>query len=353
MALGRPAMVSNLSSDLVSLPKEVDEEAFQRTSQADEPEIDAEIPEVPVSLLSFFIHSTKLCDIIQDVLSSFYADGCKAETPSLASYFIGSGSVFELDNRLTEWYTSIPPHIQLDYIKEKPLDGREIHWICLRQAVVLKLRFLQTRLYLLRPVLAKVCTAGRVHASEMPSGLLERTAIQCSFVCIKAAIDLIEVANDHQTTVEHWGQKPSWLYGILHVYLAATVLLAARLAPATTLGEISDDEIQKSWEHALQLLRGFQSDSLSAQRCVAALEVLYRKLPGNRSANETTFQPLNSLQPTIPYTQELAQMLPTNESIKNDIQFWSADSPEWTANFDFSDPYDMSWFQIAPDMNFA
>lgn len=367
MALGRPAMISNFSSDIVILPKEVDEETFQEKSQigkSGDRIQTTEIPEANTSLLSFFVQSAKLYDIVQDVLRSFYTDDRKRKNTSLASYFIGSGSVFELENRLAGWYASIPPHIQLDSVRSTTLDNGELHWIFFRQAVVLRLRYLHARLYLLRPVLSKVCTAGRNRATEPqtantyestepPSSLIERTALQCSFTCIKAAIELIEVANEYQTTAENWGQKPSWLYGVLHIYLAAIVLLAARLAPATTLGEISDIEIQESWEHALQLLRHFQSDSASAQRCVAALEVLYRKLPGNGLVNDSASRQPSSPRPVMSNTNGPPEALPTNEPIERDVGFWPMENSEWTADFDFSDPYDMSWFQIAPHMSFT
>jgi len=44
------------------------------------------------------------------------------------------------------------------------------------------------------------------------------------------------------------------------------------------MSEISKPTIENSWQRALEILRNWQSDNQSAARCVAALEILYRKL---------------------------------------------------------------------------
>jgi len=61
------------------------------------------------------------------------------------------------------------------------------------------------------------------------------------------------------------------------VYTAATVLLAARLRPVIATG-ISEYSIADSWAHAIEILKAFQRLGQSAQRCVAALEILSAKV---------------------------------------------------------------------------
>ncbi|KAL4870874.1 hypothetical protein BDV12DRAFT_45297 [Aspergillus spectabilis] len=106
-----------------------------------------------------------------------------------------------------------------------------------------------------------------------------RTALQCSYLCVRTAHRLINVMYENFATGQGWGAKPNWLYGVLHIYLSATVLLAARLRPSIRLNEISESDIEESWLRALKILETFQSDSLAAQRCVAALKTLYLKVP--------------------------------------------------------------------------
>jgi hypothetical protein len=74
------------------------------------------------------------------------------------------------------------------------------------------------------------------------------------------------------------GPLPAWWYLIFYVYTAATVLLAARLRSFIT-AEISQKSIDQSWEHALEVLRRYESCSSSAKRCVAVLEMLFDRVP--------------------------------------------------------------------------
>jgi hypothetical protein len=76
----------------------------------------------------------------------------------------------------------------------------------------------------------------------------------------------------------------------LDIYLSATVLIAARLRHVIRLGEISESELEDSWQRALKILETFQSDSLSAQRCVTALKRLHQKLMGKMEHAPTNSQ---------------------------------------------------------------
>lgn len=61
------------------------------------------------------------------------------------------------------------------------------------------------------------------------------------------------------------------------IYTAATVLLAARLRPVIAEG-VTEYSIADSWNHAIEILKAFQRLGQSAQRCVAALEILSKKV---------------------------------------------------------------------------
>jgi hypothetical protein len=64
---------------------------------------------------------------------------------------------------------------------------------------------------------------------------------------------------------------------IIDVYTAATVILAARLRPVIET-DISEYSTTSSWDHAIELLKSFGRMGQSAQRCVAALEILSAKV---------------------------------------------------------------------------
>lgn len=207
--------------------------------------------------------------------------------------------------------------------------------------------------------------------NQRTEALAHRTALYCSMLCVKTAIEMINVMNDHLTSDAAWGQKPAWLYAVLRkcssicdwptaactmlttanqdIYLAATVLLAARLAPIVLLGEVSQDEIQEAWNRALDILDRFQADNVSAKRCVAALKLLYQRLPGGAAAQDGA-EPLGTTQsdgdatiadsPTAPFPPHSA------DSGTPNIGFYQDLDPDWMPDLHLSDPYDMAWFQV-------
>lgn len=137
------------------------------------------------------------------------------------------------------------------------------------------------------------------------------------------------------------------------IYLAATVLLAARLSPIVLLGEISKQEIQQSWNHALDILDRFQADNMSAKRCVAALNVLYQGLPGGIDTHgqredgpeSSGTANLQGDAVVIGPADELFAQHPTLAG-PPDNDFGQDLGSEWMPDFDFSNPYDMTWFQV-------
>jgi hypothetical protein len=64
---------------------------------------------------------------------------------------------------------------------------------------------------------------------------------------------------------------------VIDVYTAATVILAAHLRPAIET-DVSEYSTTRSWDHAIELLKSFGRMGESAQRCVAALEILSAKI---------------------------------------------------------------------------
>ncbi|KAJ4990961.1 C6 transcription factor [Stagonosporopsis vannaccii] len=338
--LGRPAMVA--AADVVStpFPSEVDEDLFQSSGSES-------TSSSGQSAITFFILSIKLFELVQRILQAFYSDSPSDASSDYTPYLAGTDSVLSIDSQMLEWHRSIPSYLRLgaDYASQNMEDAAGVFK---RQASILKIRYLQARIYLFRPILSQACIMHRTTASEGAHILDEtksvttlpyRVAIQCSLLCIAEAVDLIETMYANHTTAEAWGQKPSWLYGVLHIYLAATVLLAARLAPEILLVEISEERFQLAWNRALAILQGFQADSVSAQRCVSSLETLARKLPiaGNHGHRDFAFSEADKNDRAY-----FATPVPTASSDE-----WPSDTQELSFDFDLSDPYDMSWFMTS------
>ncbi|KAH7007704.1 fungal-specific transcription factor domain-containing protein [Ilyonectria destructans] len=343
--LGRPTMVTAAEADPVPFPEELDEGAFQSGRRT--------LTYAPMSTLSFFVYSAKLFKMVHLILLAFYSDENSNGARDYNHYFMGPTSIFDIDSQMMKWLAAIPDYIQLEsyslLVTEEPGHTQVFR----RQAVVLRIRFLQARIFLFRPVLAKMCVEIRGMDSQHAGSLAHRTALQCSMLCVKAAIEMIEVVNNHQTTAAAWGHEPSWLYVVLHIYLAATVLLAARLSPIVLLGEISKQEIQQSWNHALDILDRFQADNMSAKRCVAALNVLYQGLPGGIDAHgQREDGPESSgttnLQGDAVVIGPADELFPHHPTLAGppDDDFGQDLGSEWMPDFDFSNPYDMTWFQV-------
>lgn len=117
------------------------------------------------------------------------------------------------------------------------------------------------------------------------------------------------------------------------MYTAATVLLAARLQPI--LNTDINYSMSESWDHAIQVLHAFERLGQSAQRCVAALEILSAKVPKLDPAGNT------------PSTEHEAGL---EVNISQDFE--GANLSEYPDGFDFGgieiDLSDMSWLNIVP-----
>jgi hypothetical protein len=104
-------------------------------------------------------------------------------------------------------------------------------------------------------------------------------ADQCAILCVQSAQAAIENAYSQLPKDPGlMGPLPAWWYLVFYVYAAATVLLATRLRSFIT-AEISQQSVDQSWAHALEILRRYESCSTSAKRCVAVLEVLFDRVP--------------------------------------------------------------------------
>ena len=124
---------------------------------------------------------------------------------------------------------------------------------------------------------------------------------------------------------------------IVDVYTAATVILAAHLRPVIET-DISEYSTTRSWDHAIKLLKAFGRMGQSAQRCVAALEILAAKV--SRKVPADTSDHLQLTQ------RQAAPFDPVLSGLQTDLNLNDF------AGFDFSgvelDLSDMSWLNSMP-----
>lgn len=70
----------------------------------------------------------------------------------------------------------------------------------------------------------------------------------------------------------------TWWYNVFYVYSAATVLIAAKLAP-TIVWELGEASLTRSWQQATDILQAYKPFSDSIPKLVAALQVLDDEVP--------------------------------------------------------------------------
>ncbi|KAH6983975.1 C6 transcription factor [Ilyonectria destructans] len=267
ITFGRPSMIADWLCDAVPLPLMIDDEYLDQ-----DVEPAAIRPDGKTTAVAFFVKTLELYSIVNDSLRELYMrpadEACKDHQQLL--------SVLKLDNRLVQWAHSIPE--QLCYISSKPQEDSAI----LRQSIV----YLHARTVILRPVLAEFClqqTKPRAPHWHPPveESLSQNFVNQCSKVCFKAAHETINMIYAHLDLETVTGPVPAWWFAVLFVYTAAIVLLAERFR--SNLNPSSESEpwlANIAWDRAIQLLKAYSKVGESAERCVAALEILSTKIQG-------------------------------------------------------------------------
>ncbi|KAK4118552.1 hypothetical protein N657DRAFT_583484 [Parathielavia appendiculata] len=248
---GRPPMILHQHASAVSLPM---------SAHSERERMDGEQIRV-----SFFVQSVRLYEIIHLSIVAFYLPG-ETEPGSQGARENDLETMLRLDSALGTWEQELPSHLCFATIQDVGND------ICRRQAVILRLRFLQARLLLLRPTMARFCLdqAPSKESKSTSASLASRLVQQAASLCVATAQEVVSVLvrfEAHDGTV---GLLPAWWYRLYFVYSAATILIVARLRPELA----GEDGLQRSWDEAVSVLRAHERFGESARRCVAVLNIL-------------------------------------------------------------------------------
>ena len=140
MIYGRPSMIGSQSAREVPLPLVEDENAQsgfgrQRSLQPQRPPV-----------LSFYIFSLKLYEILHDVLSNFYFHNSQSgqTTDQCHDKYFGNSpaghpSILELERRLSRWQQSVPDHLRIETYGSNTVVDDTVSY---RQAVILHQRYI-------------------------------------------------------------------------------------------------------------------------------------------------------------------------------------------------------------------
>ncbi|KAL5603463.1 hypothetical protein FOVSG1_006213 [Fusarium oxysporum f. sp. vasinfectum] len=257
---GRPMMISETLASTVIVP--------QRPSSSQQNKDD----QLPYQ--DFFTKTLELYEITNHTVQKFYSP---AHTRS--QYVDHPGIVkpsqdeeklaiiIQVDGCLSRWEHSLPAHLKLGNSEYQPDD------ICRRQATILHLRLLHSRILLFRPMLARCCLS--TETDNFPDGNLSAHMMQqCASACVEAAQKMIFVLHQHQRHDGSVGVLPAWWYRVFYIYTAAMILAVSTLRPDL----FAPSEIVDTWEKALLLFQAHEHLSESVRVCVAALQMMFEKI---------------------------------------------------------------------------
>ncbi|KAJ9666026.1 hypothetical protein H2201_003938 [Coniosporium apollinis] len=240
----------------------------------------------PLSDLNFFIETLKLYEILNEILLALYTPASPGPPEDTYDFYFGTSSVgignsiFELERKLLRWNQDLPIHL-----RHEP--GSTKHEIHIRQTNILRLRYLHIRMLLFRPTLSLFCTHNQDDPMAREDSMPRRLALQCSIMCIKAALEVVDLVRSNMSSVStYYNGLPAWWYCIFYVYTAATVLVAARLRPEIAV-EVADAELISHLQTAIGLLEQFKIFSQNAQKCATALTILSEKVEQQRASQTT------------------------------------------------------------------
>ncbi|KAK5049536.1 hypothetical protein LTR84_004465 [Exophiala bonariae] len=368
MTYGRPTTIDKKLAAAVPRPLGIDEDRLQdfgRVPTPNEP-----------SLIDFFVETLSLYEILYDILIAFYSSSMTEDNfgeGRWARYFGGSEpdtnwspSVHAIDRRLVRWEANLPAHLKTERSSSRP----ETNKYFIRQATILRQRYLHIRLLALRPVLSAYVAAETSNAdtsSTFDGILTQRIALQCAVVCVTVAQETIDLAYTRRsgdpTAV---GPIAAWWYNVLFVYSAATVLIAGKLCPSI-LTEIPEKSISRSWHRAIEILEHYQSFGPVIKQLVAAQHVLFSTLPehysqakGSRPPGDGSYQTgcsgnnvLTSASRQVEQMRaETYSALQSNAAIEetdNSTSSLGLNNPNFDYDFDFVfDSNDLSWLNSMP-----
>lgn len=188
--------------------------------------------------------------------------------------------------------------------------------------------------------------------------------LQCAIVCVKVALEAIDTIYDGiDNDAGGMDFCAAWWYNVLYLYTSATVLIAARLAPAI-LADVSEDSILDRWHKAMGILQRYSPSGASIKRLTTTLSLLFDAVPqqysrskersrqtqGNVSSLAQSPLPATALPPDC-RQQDVVDVFPTSrDNLDRDFQEENDALPD-DSFLDFNtvfDPDDLSWLMTIP-----
>ncbi|KAJ5820168.1 hypothetical protein N7474_005759 [Penicillium riverlandense] len=260
MKLGRPRALQLADAENVPYPSLIDDQYIHDRSPV------SRQPVGRPSSIAFFRHTIELSKIIEKVLSHLYAARRVRERyvadpyeSTIPEQHLILATVVRLDGELQAWWADVPVHLCGD------TDAMEQR-IFRRQQAVMKIRYLQIRLLIHRPLLLMVTQ------QDIGEDFLREAAVAGSKTCINAAcrtVGLICAQYDNQLL-------HSLRYNLHYIFTSIGVLAHVqnvdRLGWVQMKGDADTNEIEYSLGHGMEFLRSAGRTNNLASKYASILE---------------------------------------------------------------------------------
>ncbi|KAL4747394.1 hypothetical protein BDW72DRAFT_209647 [Aspergillus terricola var. indicus] len=178
-------------------------------------------------------------------------------------------AALQLDAALQKWEASLPLQWQAHNLKM--LIDRSSR----AERYLLHLRYLHHRIFLYRPMLARIYSMASNSNAPLPRPGLSHHLLQNSAtMCLEAAQQIVTLVIETIEPDQPIGLLP-WWYRLYFLHIAGANFLAAMIRP-----ELFSNSIAESWEAVLLALRGHQHLCAYAMQCVRTFERLASRIRG-------------------------------------------------------------------------
>ena len=348
MTFGRPMRISQEAARRSPLPAAIDDEHLE------DGDFEGMQPPDQPSKVAFFLAFCKLHIILGDILSALYHERAPSGShvhPSVDSAIVEAQhdivKTMEFDQALSNWREDLDIHLQIGP------DGTAADSRFQGQAVNLFARYLHIRVLLFRTFLSPLLTKldGRTTSdfpglSHKPSQFADTLTCSGLITGVKTAQQILELLSSNNINNSSPGVAPPWYIVISYVYTAATLVIAARLIPHVveniTLASLTSSTTQSL--ELLELLELYGSSQKPAQRCKAALTMLYNKILSIENASDGS-------QTHVPSSPQEASNgnIGTEDVVLASGLHWDMNLPETLFDGDFRWHFDTVWFDTNND----
>ncbi|VUC32115.1 unnamed protein product [Clonostachys rosea] len=279
VTFGRPTMIYGHSK--IPLPLMVDDEYLLEDGEGSQPHEPAQ--------MSSFVYSCKLFDILNEILSSFYAD--KSNEPQSSNTHSASyqelSTVMRLNSALDDFQDTLPRYLVISPDSANTIAS--VHDKISLGAKILYSRFLYIRIFLLRPILLLVAEVSTNPPGEKKpyknESLEQQLALKACSLCVSTVQTLIahiykNMDSSYWTSISH---------KIHYAFSCAIVLVAARLYPAPELN-FETVSLQTSWSQCIKIFEQYVPHFPCASHVIRILEMLEQKMHHPAAEGDVSMQ---------------------------------------------------------------